>query len=235
MVFKPSPRAAFPASLCRGTVALRRTSGLVPYAQAVARMEARRRAVLAGRARPLVWFLQHPPLFTCGRSARASDLVAPALPLHETPRGGGCTYHGPGQRVVYLVLPLARFSKDLRACVRCLQTAVGLTLTHFGLRLAPRQPAVGVWVAPPDGPPPAKIAAIGLSVRRWVSAHGVSLNVDNALAPYAQIVPCGRANERIANLRTLGVPASLSEVDAVLAQALDHALQAWQRTGVQGA
>ena len=227
-MLSPSSHAPFPRSLCRGAVELRRSRGLTPWPQAMARMEARRRAVMAERARPLVWFLQHSPLISCGRSARASELLAPALPLHETARGGAVTYHGPGQRVVYLVLPLARFSKDVRACVRCLQTALKQTLAHFGLRAAARQPAVGVWVAPPEEPP-AKIAAIGLSVRRWVSAHGFCLNVDNALAPYAQFVPCGRANERIASLRALGVPASLDEVDAVLARALDEALTDWQR------
>lgn len=227
MVFKPS-FSAFPASLCGGALALQRSAGLIPYPQAVARMEARRQAVLAERARPLVWFVQHPPLVSGGRSAKRRDLLAQALPLYAATRGGGYTYHGPGQRVVYLVLPLKRFAKDLRAYVRCLQTALGLTLKHFGLAPAKRQPAVGMWVRHPDGGRPAKIAAIGLNVRHWVSAHGFSLNVDNALAPYAQIVPCGRAGERITSLRDLGVPAGLREVDLVLAAALEEALQNWR-------
>jgi lipoyl(octanoyl) transferase len=198
--------------------------GAVPYPEAVAAMEARAAAIAAGEAPELVWLLEHPPLYTAGTSARDTDLIQPnRFPVFRSGRGGQFTYHGPGQRVAYLMLDLNRRGPDLRRYIASLETWIIATLARFNVTGERRQDRVGVWVKRPDKPPlpdggeaEDKIAAIGVRVRRWVSFHGVSLNVDPDLEHYAGIVPCGVAGHGVTSLVDLGVTASMPEVDAAL-------------------
>ena len=200
------------------------SEGLVGYAEAVAEMEARVAAIAAGTAPERVWLLQHPPLYTAGTSARDSDLLAPdRLPVFRSGRGGQFTYHGPGQRVAYLMLDLNRRGRDLRRYVASLENWIIATLAGFNVTGEVRPGRVGVWVRRPDKPlladgAPAedKIAAIGVRVRRWVSFHGVSLNVDPDLEQYSGIVPCGISGPGVTSLADLGLTVSLEEVDVAL-------------------
>jgi len=203
----------------------RSSDGLVPYEEAVALMEARVEAIAAGTAYELVWLLEHPPLYTAGTSARMSDLLSKDLPVHKSGRGGELTYHGPGQRIAYVMLDLNRRRPDLRAFVCGLENWLIATLACLGIRGERRAGRVGVWVPRPDKPKGAageiaedKIAAIGIRVRRWISFHGVALNVAPDLAPYRGIVPCGitAAHLGVTSLRDLGVSASMEAVDAAL-------------------
>ncbi|MBN8531057.1 MAG: lipoyl(octanoyl) transferase LipB [Alphaproteobacteria bacterium] len=187
----------------------------VPYEQALAAMEERARAIRENGAEELVWLLEHPPLYTSGSSAKASDLLNPQFPVHETGRGGQYTYHGPGQRVAYLMLDLTKRGKDVRLFVQQLEGWMIRTLNDFGVESAIRQGRVGVWVMGPDGRE-AKIAAIGIRLKSWVSLHGISLNVSPDLSHYAGIVPCGIAEYGVTSLAALGIPATMSEVDARL-------------------
>jgi lipoyl(octanoyl) transferase len=187
-------------------------------------MEARAAAIAAGEAPERVWLVEHPPLYTAGTSARAADLLEPArLPVFSTGRGGEFTYHGPGQRVAYLMLDLNRRRPDLRAFVAALESWIIATLANFGVTGERREDRVGVWVRRPDKPAlpgggmaEDKIAAIGIRVRKWVSFHGVSLNVDPDLDHYSGIVPCGISGHGVTSLVDLGIPVSMAEVDAVL-------------------
>jgi len=196
----------------------------VPYPEAVAAMEARATAIAAGEAPEQVWLLEHPPLYTAGTSARDRDLVAPdRFPVFRSGRGGEFTYHGPGQRIAYVMLDLNRRGPDLRRYVASLEAWIIATLARFNVKGERREERVGVWVRRPDKPPlpdgrPAedKIAAIGIRVRRWVSFHGISLNVDPALEHYSGIVPCGVSDYGVTSLVELGIPVSLPEVDAAL-------------------
>ncbi len=200
------------------------SDGLVPYVEAVAVMEARVAAIRAGEATERVWLVEHPPLYTAGTSAREADLLAPErFPVFRTGRGGEFTYHGPGQRVVYLMLDLQRRGPDLRRYVAALEAWIIATLSTFIVRGERREDRVGVWVRRPDkanlpGGAPAedKIAAIGIRVRRWVSFHGISLNVDPELEHYSGIVPCGIAGYGVTSLVDLGLPISMPEVDMAL-------------------
>lgn len=195
---------------------LRFATASVPYPQAMAEMEARVAAVADGREPELIWFLEHPPLYTAGTSARRQDLVDPdRFPVFETGRGGQFTYHGPGQRIVYPVLDIGRRGRDLRCYVSALEGWVIATLADFGVTGERRQGRVGVWVVREDGREE-KIAAIGVRVRRWVSLHGLSLNVAPDLGHYGGIVPCGIAEHGVTSLAALGVEASMAEVDAAL-------------------
>lgn len=198
--------------------------GLLPYPDAVATMETRVAAIRAGDAPERVWLVEHPPLYTAGTSAREADLLAPnRFPVFRTGRGGEFTYHGPGQRVAYLMLDLQRRGPDLRRYVASLEAWIIAALGSFNVKGERREDRVGVWVRRPDKPDlpdgaPAedKIAAIGIRVRRWVSFHGISLNVDPELEHYSGIVPCGIAGYGVTSLVDLGLPISMPEVDMAL-------------------
>lgn len=196
----------------------------VPYGDAVAAMEERAEAIAAGRASELVWLLEHPPLYTAGTSARASDLVEPdRFPVHRTGRGGQYTYHGPGQRVAYVMLDLNRRRRDLRAYVAALEAWIIATLEAFNVRGERREDRVGVWVRRPEKGAGVedKVAAIGIRVRRWVSCHGISLNVEPDLSHFTGIVPCGIAGHGVTSLVALGHLVSMPEVDMQLRAAFE--------------
>ena len=201
------------------------SDGLVPYTDAVALMEARADAIAAGTAGELVWLLEHPPLYTAGTSAREGDLLEVRFPVHKSGRGGQFTYHGPGQRIAYVMLDLNRRNPDLRAFVCALEAWLIATLAAFNVKGEQRSDRIGVWVARLDKPRGAggeigedKIAAIGIRVRRWVSFHGIALNVAPDLTHFAGIVPCGiaAAHFGVTSLLDLGVLAGMNEVDAAL-------------------
>jgi lipoyl(octanoyl) transferase len=195
-------------------------NGLVPYETALAEMDARAAAIADGRAAELVWLLEHPPLYTAGTSASAADLIEARFPVHQTGRGGQFTYHGPGQRVVYLMLDLKRRAPDVRRYVATLEEWLIRTLGAFNVRGERREDRIGVWVARPEQGPGRedKIAAIGIRLKRWVSLHGIALNVDPELMHFSGIVPCGVADARygVTSLVDLGHVVTLPEVDMVL-------------------
>jgi lipoyl(octanoyl) transferase len=201
-----------------------RTSEIpVAYDAAVDTMEQRVAAIRARAARELVWLLQHPPLYTAGTSAGAEDLLDPQyLPVHRTGRGGRYTYHGPGQRIAYVMLDLGRRGRDVRCHVHRLEEWMIRTLAQFGVRGERRDGRVGIWVSRPDGAE-AKIAAIGVRVRHWVTYHGVALNVDPDLAHYRGIIPCGIAEHGVTSLAALGVDATMESVDDALRAAFAEA------------
>ena len=195
------------------------TDGLVPYDEAVREMEARVAEIAAGTARERVWLVEHPPLYTAGTSADDADLVEPArFPVHRSGRGGQFTYHGPGQRVAYAMLDLNRRTPDLRRYVAALEAWLIDALEQFNLRGERREDRVGVWVRRPEKGPDVedKIAAIGIRVRRWVTFHGVSLNIEPDLSHFAGIVPCGVREHGVTSLLDLGLPVTMPEVDSVL-------------------
>jgi len=200
--------------------------GLLPYEDAVAAMEARAAAIADGRAPEWVWLVEHPPLYTSGTSARAGDLIAPRFPLHTTGRGGQLTYHGPGQRVAYAMLDLKRRAPDVRRYVASLEEWIIRTLGVFNVRGERREDRIGVWVRRPGqgAGREDKIAAIGIRLKRWVSLHGVALNVDPDLAHFAGIVPCGVADPRygVTSLVDLGQPVSMAEVDVAMKSAFEE-------------
>ena len=204
--------------------------GLVGYERAVAEMEARADAIAQGEARERVWLLEHPPLYTGGSSAKAEDLLDARFPVYKTGRGGQYTYHGPGQRVAYVMLDLKRRRPDLRAYVGALEGWLIDALAAFGVRGETREDRVGVWVARPDKPPGAdgsaedKIAAIGVRVRRWATFHGVALNVAPNLSHFDGIVPCGIGQPEygVTSLRDLGLPATMEDADAALLAAFQR-------------
>jgi lipoyl(octanoyl) transferase len=187
----------------------------VGYAEAVARMEREVDEIAAGSRPELVWLVEHPPLYTAGTSARAEDLVAPdRFPVFRSGRGGQYTYHGPGQRVAYVMLDLKGRGQDLRAFVAGLEQWLIDTLASFNVRGERREDRVGVWVARPGRED--KIAAIGIRVRHWVSYHGISLNVDPDLTHFDGIIPCGVRDHGVTSLADLGIGASMAEADSVL-------------------
>jgi lipoyl(octanoyl) transferase len=201
----------------------RHSADPVGYAEAVAAMEERVAAIRAGRAGELVWLLEHEALYSAGSSADPAELIDPdLLPVHRTGRGGRYTYHGPGQRIAYVMLDLASRGRDVRAFVQNLEGWLIATLAQFGVRGERRPGRVGIWVAGPDGGED-KIAAIGVRVRRWVTFHGVSLNLDPDLDHYRGIVPCGIGEHGVTSLAALGVQAEPAEVDAVLRQTFARA------------
>jgi lipoyl(octanoyl) transferase len=203
----------------------------VAYEPAVSAMEARVAAIRAGQAPELVWLLEHPPLYTAGTSARASDLVEPGLfPVHRTGRGGQYTYHGPGQRVGYVMLDLRQRGADLRAYVHALEEWLVLSLARFGIAGERREGRVGIWIDEGGGRE-SKIAAIGVRVRHWVSFHGVALNVDPDLGHYRGIVPCGVSEHGITSLARLGVKADMPAVDAALRAAFAEVFDRKLRCG----
>ena len=200
------------------------SSGLVPYEAAVAFMEARVAAIAAGEASEMVWLLEHPPLYTAGVSSKDDDLLdAGRFPVHRTGRGGQFTYHGPGQRVAYVMLDLNRRGRDVRAFVRGLERWIIGALDQFGVQAGVREGRVGVWVERKGAgwSREDKIAAIGVKVRKWVSFHGISLNVEPDLDHFGGIVPCGIAEHGVTSLVDLGVLATMDEADAALRSAFE--------------
>ncbi len=192
------------------------SDGLTPYRDAVAAMERRVADIHRGTAPELVWLLQHPPLYTAGTSAKKPDLLSPdRFPVYDSGRGGEYTYHGPGQRVAYVMLDLTRRGRDVRKYVSGLEQWVINTLAEFSVTAERRQGRVGVWVTRSDGREE-KIAAIGVRLRKWVSFHGICINVSPDLDHYSGIVPCGISAHGVTSLADMGVAATLQEVDAVL-------------------
>ena len=206
-----------------GEVDWRISAGPVPYPDAVAEMESRAADIADQRAAELVWLLEHPPLYTSGTSGRDADLLAPRFPVFATGRGGQVTYHGPGQRVAYVMLDLKRRQPDVRAYVAGLEEWIIRTLAAFNVRGERREDRVGVWVRRPDkgGGHEDKIAAIGVRLRRWVSFHGISINVEPDLTHFEAIVPCGVVDPRygVTSLADLGLPVTIADVDIALRQA----------------
>ncbi|MGH7102985.1 MAG: lipoyl(octanoyl) transferase LipB [Acetobacteraceae bacterium] len=211
MPFEPSITAtpAFETAACP-----------VPYPEALARMEARVAAIRAGEKGELVWFIEHPPLYTAGTSARADDLVAPArFPVFRTRRGGQWTYHGPGQRVAYLMLDLTRrhgtvAPQDVRAFVHGIEEWLILALARLGLVAERRADRIGLWVA--EEGREEKVAALGVHVRGWVSSHGVAINFAPDLSHFDGIVPCGIREHGVTSLAARGVNATMADLDAAL-------------------
>lgn len=196
------------------------SSAPVPYPEAVAAMEARAAAIADGTAGELVWLLEHPPLYTAGVSAKPADLIQPdRFPVFQSGRGGQFTYHGPGQRVAYVMLDLTRRERDVRAFVAALEAWVIGALDAFNVTGEVRDGRVGVWVerrAPGVPPREDKIAAIGVKLRKWVSFHGISLNVEPELDHFGGIVPCGVTQHGVTSLVDLGLPVTMDEADAAL-------------------
>jgi lipoyl(octanoyl) transferase len=197
------------------------SGGPIPYPAAIAAMEARVEAIRCGQTAELVWLLEHPPLYTAGARAKPEDLLDPdRLPVFKTGRGGELTYHGPGQRVAYVLLDLATRGQDVRRYVRGLEAWLIAALADLGVRAETRAGRVGVWVARGGGRED-KVAAIGVRVRRWVSYHGVALNAAPDLAHFNGIVPCGVREHGVTSLADLGATASLADVDAALRAAFE--------------
>src|SRR6201987_3335410 len=198
----------------------------VPYLDAIAAMEARVADIAALRAPELVWLLEHPPLYTSGTSGKTSDLLAPRFPLFATGRGGQLTYHGPGQRVAYAMLDLKRRRPDVRAYVAALEEWIIRTLASFNVRGERREDRVGVWVKRPDKGEgfEDKIAAIGVRLKRWVSFHGIAINVEPDLSHFSAIVPCGVVDPRygVTSLVDLGHPLTMADVDVALRHAFEE-------------
>ena len=189
--------------------------GLTPYDEALAAMQARSEAVQAGEARELIWLLEHPPIYTAGTSAVASDLIDPRFPVVTTGRGGKYTYHGPGQRIVYLVLDLNRRGRDVRCFVHAVEGWVIAALGQLGVDAFRAEGRVGIWTR--DGGSEAKIGAIGVRVRRWITMHGLAVNVSPDLSHFGGIVPCGLPEYPVTSLAALGRDAGLETFDAALA------------------
>jgi lipoyl(octanoyl) transferase len=200
------------------------SEGLTSYPEAAAAMEARAAAIAEGKAEELVWLLEHPPLYTRGASAKDGDLLEPGrFPVFDTQRGGQFTYHGPGQRVAYVMLDLNRRGRDVRRFVCDLEEWVIDALAEFGVRGERRAGRVGIWVTRPEKAPNPdgsaredKVAAIGVRLRRWVSFHGLSINVEPDLAHFDGIVPCGIREHGVTSLVDLGLPVTMGDLDAAL-------------------
>ncbi len=209
-----------PAAPRLAPVEWRVSDGLTGYEEAVSAMQARAEAIAEGRASELVWLLQHPPLYTAGTSAAAPDVIDSRFPVFQTGRGGQTTYHGPGQRVAYVMLDLKRRTPDLRRYVATLEEWLIRTLVAFNIRGERREDRVGVWVRRPDKGTghEDKIAAIGIRVTHWVTLHGVALNIDPDLRHFAGIVPCGVNETRygVTSFADLGHFVSMPEVDGVM-------------------
>ena len=199
------------------------SDGLVPYDESLAFMEQRAAAIRAGEARECVWLLQHPPLFTAGTSADPSELINPLdLPVYEAGRGGRYTYHGPGQRVGYLMLDLEKRGRDVRRLVHSLEGWMIATLAELGIPAHRAPGRIGIWVG--EGPREAKVAALGIRVKRWVTLHGFSINVDPDLSHFGGIVPCGISEFGVTSLAELGKETPMSGVDAALKRSFRHFL-----------
>ncbi len=191
------------------------TEELIPYPEALETMTERVKAIQSGTKPELVWLLQHPPLYTAGTSAKAADLLHPQFPVYEAGRGGQYTYHGPGQRIAYVLLDLSQRGKDVRVYVHQLEEWLIRALARLGVTALRREGRVGLWVQRPDGQDD-KIAAIGVRISRWISFHGIALNVDPDLSHYAGIVPCGIRDHGITSLAQLGKTTDMGKVDDAL-------------------
>jgi lipoyl(octanoyl) transferase len=206
------------------TVIWETSTGLIDYALANARMEALAQAIHEGKEPERIWLVEHPPLYTAGTSARDTDLLeAGRFPVHRTGRGGEYTYHGPGQRVAYVMLDLKRRSEDVRAFVGALEDWIIATLAEFNISGERRCDRVGVWVTRPEKPPlpdgtprEDKIAAIGIRIRRWVTFHGIAINVEPELSHFSGIVPCGVTGHGVTSLVDLGLPVTMGDLDVAL-------------------
>ena len=196
------------------------SSGLVPYAEAVAAMESRVAAIVAGEAAEKVWLLEHPPIYTAGTSAKDSDLIDARFPVFKTGRGGQYTYHGPGQRVAYVMLDLRRRKEDVRAFVRDLEEWLIRALHLLGVKGERRSDRIGIWVVHAGRED--KIAAIGVRLRHWVTFHGISLNINPDLTNFAGIVPCGVSEHGVTSVADLGVHPSMDDADAALKTAFEQ-------------
>jgi len=209
-----------PAAQSPQPVEWRVAPGLTPYPAAVAAMEARVAAIRAGEAPELVWLVEHPPLYTAGTSAEDKDLLQPGrFPVYRSGRGGEFTYHGPGQRVVYVMLDLKRRGPDVRRFVQDLEAWIIRALASFAVTGERREGRVGIWVERKDpllGSREDKIAAIGVRVRRWVTYHGIAINVEPELEHFSGIVPCGISEHGVTSLVDLGLPVGLADLDAAL-------------------
>ena len=203
-----------------GAVEWRISEAPVPYPDAIATMEARVAAIAAQEAPELVWLLEHPPLYTSGTSGKAADLLDARFPVFATGRGGQLTYHGPGQRVAYVMLDLKQRRPDVRAYVAGLEQWIIRTLAAFNVKGERRDGRVGIWVA--RGAREDKIAALGVRVRRWVTFHGVSLNVDPDLTHFDGIVPCGIREHGVTSLHDLGIVVSMADVDVAMKAAFEE-------------
>lgn len=218
------PAATFLPTVSTPAVEWTVAPGLTDYPDAVAAMERRAEAIRAGTATEQVWLVEHPPLYTAGTSAHAEDLLMPGrFPVYQTGRGGEYTYHGPGQRVAYVMLDLKRRREDVRAFVSALEQWIIATLAEFNVRAERRDGRVGVWVTRPDKPPlpdgtaaEDKIAAIGIRLRRWVSFHGIAINVEPDLSHFSGIVPCGISGFGVTSLVDLGLPVTMADIDLAL-------------------
>jgi lipoyl(octanoyl) transferase len=210
-----------------GTLDIRASAEPVAYPEALAEMEGRVEAIKAGSASDLLWLLEHPPLYTAGTSAQSSDLLAPnRFPVFQAGRGGQYTYHGPGQRVGYVMMDLKRRAAapigskggpDIRCFVHDLEEWLIRTIARFGVRAERREGRIGLWVAHNDGREE-KIAALGIRVRRWISFHGVALNVSPDLSHFTGIVPCGISQHGVTSLYAMGVKPTMAEVDAAMVE-----------------
>jgi lipoyl(octanoyl) transferase len=215
------------ASIAQDTVQWQVSDGLTPYPDALATMAQRAADIRNGMAEELVWLVEHPPLFTAGTSAKPEELFNPlGFPTYAAGRGGQWTYHGPGQRTAYVMLDLMRPHgiappRDVRGFVFALEEWLIRALAHLGVEGERREGRVGIWVADPARGTEAKIAAIGVRVTRWVSWHGVALNVAPDLAHFGGIVPCGIRDHGVTSLQALGVAATMAEADAALRTAWD--------------
>lgn len=219
-----------PAPLSASPIEWRRETAPVPYVQALAAMEARNAGVFAGAARELIWLLEHPPVYTAGTSADPAELVDPRFEVVAAGRGGRYTYHGPGQRVGYLVLDLAKRGKDVRCFVHAIEGWVIATLATFGVDSWRADGRVGIWTRDEHGAE-AKIGAIGVRVRRWVTMHGFSVNLDPDLSHFGGIVPCGIAEYGVTSLARLGLSVSAEAWDAALIATSDDFLDALDAAG----
>lgn len=200
------------------------SDGLIPYPSAIQEMEDRIAKIATGEANERIWLLEHPPIYTAGTSAKKCDLLSPdRFPVYETGRGGEFTYHGPGQRILYVMLDLKRRKQDVRSFIGALEEWIIQTLAEFNVKGERREDRVGVWVVRPDRPRTRrnelaedKIAAIGIRLRKWVSFHGIALNVEPDLAHYGGIVPCGISDHGVTSLVDLGLPVTMGDVDISL-------------------
>lgn len=208
-----------------GDIEWRHSDEPVPYREAVADQEARNRAIAEGGARELIWLLEHPPVYTAGTSARADDLVEPRFDVIETGRGGRYTYHGPGQRVGYVLMDLSLRGRDLRRYVHALEGWVIAALGRFGVEAWAVPDRIGIWTSDVDGQE-AKIGAIGVRVRKWVTMHGFAVNLAPDLSHYGGIVPCGIAEYGVTSLERLGIAVSAEEWDAALRAGSDEFIAA---------
>ena len=208
------------------------SDGLTDYAEALSFMEARVDAISRGEAEECIWLLEHPPLYTAGTSAKSADLIDPdRFPVFEARRGGEYTYHGPGQRIAYVMLDVAKRGRDVRQFVKDLETWVIATLDTFNVKGEIREGRVGVWVQRPEKPLQAdgnpaedKIAALGIRLRKWVSFHGMSINVDPDLSHFEGIVPCGITDHGVTSLVDLGLPVMMNDLDVALRQTFDRTM-----------